>query len=230
MYPFVWHACRGIWVVCATTLGGWILLLSILGPLLITMLLLCVSGIPILERQVFSPLCLFFFLVFFFFLRCTFFPCVSFVFGLVFFARSLSLPLLRCCCSVSAAFLFYTTRFFFLLSFGAFLFFVIVVLSELALWSQNFTHCPVIETGWRRLVGTPKLQIILRKRATKCRSLLWKMTFKDKRSYESSPPCNRMHGLFDRIHACSRQNIRLFDRMKGRPRCAPELWALTHDV
>ena len=45
-------------------------------------------------------------------------------------------------------------------------------------------------TGWRRLIGSPKLQIIFHKRATKYRSLLRKMTYKDKGSYESSPPCN----------------------------------------
>ena len=44
-------------------------------------------------------------------------------------------------------------------------------------------------TGWRRLIGSPKLQIIFHKRATKYKSLLRKMTYKDKRSYESSPPC-----------------------------------------
>ena len=44
-------------------------------------------------------------------------------------------------------------------------------------------------TGWRRLIGSPKLQIIFHKRATKYRSLLRKMTYKDKGSYESSPPC-----------------------------------------
>jgi len=44
-------------------------------------------------------------------------------------------------------------------------------------------------TGWRRLIGSPKLQIIFHKRATKCRSLLRKMTYKGKGSYESSPPC-----------------------------------------
>jgi len=44
-------------------------------------------------------------------------------------------------------------------------------------------------TGWRRLIGSPKLQIIFHERATKCRSLLRKMTCKDKGSYESSPPC-----------------------------------------
>ena len=46
-------------------------------------------------------------------------------------------------------------------------------------------------TGWRRLIGSPKLQIIFHKRATKYRSLLRKMTYKDKGSYESSPPCSR---------------------------------------
>jgi len=44
-------------------------------------------------------------------------------------------------------------------------------------------------TGWRRLIGSPKLQIIFHKRATKYKSLLQKMTYKDKGSYESSPPC-----------------------------------------
>jgi len=44
-------------------------------------------------------------------------------------------------------------------------------------------------TGWRRLIGSPKLQIIFHQRATKYRSLLWKMTYKDKGSYGSSPPC-----------------------------------------
>jgi len=45
-------------------------------------------------------------------------------------------------------------------------------------------------TGWRRLIGSPKLQIIFHKRATKYRSLLREMTYKDKGSYESSPPFN----------------------------------------
>jgi len=44
-------------------------------------------------------------------------------------------------------------------------------------------------TGWRRLIGSPKLQIIFHKRATKYRSLLRKTTYKDKGSYEFSPPC-----------------------------------------
>ena len=44
-------------------------------------------------------------------------------------------------------------------------------------------------TGWRRLIGSPKLQVIFHRRATKHRSHLRKMTYKDKGSYESSPPC-----------------------------------------
>jgi len=44
-------------------------------------------------------------------------------------------------------------------------------------------------TGWWRLIGSPNLQIIFHKRATKYRSLLRKMTYNDKGSYESSPPC-----------------------------------------
>ena len=44
-------------------------------------------------------------------------------------------------------------------------------------------------TGWRRLIGSPKLQIMFHERAIKYRSLLRKMTYKDKGSYESSPPC-----------------------------------------
>ena len=50
----------------------------------------------------------------------------------------------------------------------------------------------LLDTGWRRLIGSPKLQFIFHKRATKYRSLLRKMTYKDKGSYESSPPCTRL--------------------------------------
>ena len=46
-------------------------------------------------------------------------------------------------------------------------------------------------TGWRRLMGSRKLQIIFHNRATKYRSLLQKMTYKDQGSYESWPPCTR---------------------------------------
>jgi len=45
-------------------------------------------------------------------------------------------------------------------------------------------------TGWRRLIGSPKLQIIFHKRATNYMALLLKMTYKDKGSYESLPTCS----------------------------------------
>jgi len=51
------------------------------------------------------------------------------------------------------------------------------------------SHITYHTTGWRRLIGSPKLQIIFHKRATKYRSLLRNMTYKDKGSYDSSPPC-----------------------------------------
>jgi len=46
-------------------------------------------------------------------------------------------------------------------------------------------------TGWRRLVGCLKLQIIFGKRATNYRALLRKITYKDKAFYyyDSMPPC-----------------------------------------
>jgi len=56
----------------------------------------------------------------------------------------------------------------------------------------NFAGSFICNSGdmrHRRLIGSPKLQIISHKRAIKCRSLLRKMTYKDKGSYESSPPC-----------------------------------------
>ena len=45
------------------------------------------------------------------------------------------------------------------------------------------------DTGWRRPIGCLKLQIIFRKRATNYRALLRKMTYGDKASCGSSPPC-----------------------------------------
>jgi len=50
-------------------------------------------------------------------------------------------------------------------------------------------------TGWQRLIGSPKRQIFFHKRATKYRSLLRKMTYEDKGSYESSPPCTKSRSL-----------------------------------
>ena len=44
-------------------------------------------------------------------------------------------------------------------------------------------------TGWRRLLGCLKLQVIFRKRATNYRALLRKMTCEDKASCASMPLC-----------------------------------------
>jgi len=43
----------------------------------------------------------------------------------------------------------------------------------------------VSDTGWRRLIGCLKLQVIFRKKASNYRSLLRKMTYIDKASYDS---------------------------------------------
>jgi len=45
------------------------------------------------------------------------------------------------------------------------------------------------DTGWQRPTGCLNLQVIFGKRATNYRALLRKMTYKDKASYASSPPC-----------------------------------------
>jgi len=50
-----------------------------------------------------------------------------------------------------------------------------------------------LRTEWRRPIGCLKLQVIFRKRATKYRALLQKMTCKDKASYDSTPPCRNLH-------------------------------------
>ena len=50
----------------------------------------------------------------------------------------------------------------------------------------NVFNTNILCTGWRRLIGSPTLQIIFHKRATKYRSLLREMSDEDKGSYESS--------------------------------------------
>ena len=70
------------------------------------------------------------------------------------------------------------------------------VISHMSHVWMSKLHIPtrhITDTGWRRLIGSPKLQIIFYKRAIKYRSLLRKMTCKDKGSYESSPPCTMNH-------------------------------------
>jgi len=57
-----------------------------------------------------------------------------------------------------------------------------ITCSVLIVWM----HC---NYWWPTPIGCLKLQVIFRKRATIYRALLWKMTYKDKASYGSSPPC-----------------------------------------
>ena len=47
----------------------------------------------------------------------------------------------------------------------------------------------IIRIGWPSLKGCLKLQVIFCKRATNTRALLRKITYKDKASYDSTPPC-----------------------------------------
>jgi len=54
--------------------------------------------------------------------------------------------------------------------------------------SQHLIHC-LSDTRRRRPMGCLKLQVIFRKRATNYRALLRKMTYGNKASYGSSPPC-----------------------------------------
>jgi len=53
----------------------------------------------------------------------------------------------------------------------------------------NFSLASSVITGWRRLIGCLKLQVIFRNRATNYRAVLRKMTHEDKTSYDSTPPC-----------------------------------------
>ena len=55
-------------------------------------------------------------------------------------------------------------------------------------------------TGWRRLIGCLKLQIIFCKRATDYRALLRKMIRKDKASYGSLPPCTNTSTQYMNTH------------------------------
>jgi len=53
-----------------------------------------------------------------------------------------------------------------------------------------YESSPPWNTGWRTCIGCLTLQVSLRTRVTDYRALLRKMTYKDKASYASSPPCN----------------------------------------
>jgi len=54
---------------------------------------------------------------------------------------------------------------------------------------EHVAGAHVTNKGWRRPIGGLKLQVIFHKRATNYRALLRTMTYKDKASYGSLPPC-----------------------------------------
>ena len=59
-----------------------------------------------------------------------------------------------------------------------------VYISHTSVYTYN------LSTGWRRCIRCLKLQVSFHKSATNYRALLRKMTYKDKASYASSPPCS----------------------------------------
>jgi len=65
-------------------------------------------------------------------------------------------------------------------------------------WHDSFI-CVTRLTEWRRPTGCLKLQVIFRQRTTNYRSLLQKMTYKDKASYGSSPSCSN---ICEKSHSC----------------------------
>jgi len=71
---------------------------------------------------------------------------------------------------------------------------------------------PQGHSGWQRCIGCLESQVSFCKRATNHRALLQKMTFKDKASYGSSPPCIfEVHELniymYIYIHVCTHTRV-----------------------
>ena len=101
-------------------------------------------------------------------------------------------------------------------------------MKRVSVWSTQSaeeTQQGVIQdTGWRRLIGSPKLQIIFHKRATKYRLLLRKMTYKDKESYESSPPCITCVYLSHHTYQWVMSHIWMHCVSCWRARSAEEIW------
>jgi len=62
--------------------------------------------------------------------------------------------------------------------------------------------CRTFSTGWWRPIECLKLQAIFCKRATNYKALLRKMTYEDKASYDSTPPCSTL--TFLRFSTCHR--------------------------
>jgi len=65
-----------------------------------------------------------------------------------------------------------------------------------------FNHSARCATGWRRLIGCLKLQVVFRKRATNYRALLRKLTYEDKASYGSTPPCSSTICICTCVYIC----------------------------
>jgi len=72
----------------------------------------------------------------------------------------------------------------------------------------------MLHTRWRRCIGSLKLRVSFHKRATNHRALLRKMTYEDKASYGSSPPCIVMlHSIF-----CSKFTFEKIQILQTLPR------------
>jgi len=67
----------------------------------------------------------------------------------------------------------------------------------------------ISNTGWRRPKGCLESQVIFRKWATNYRALLRKMTYKDKVSYASSPPCIRYQSQSEYISSNSHCHLKM---------------------
>jgi len=58
-----------------------------------------------------------------------------------------------------------------------------------------FIRIVSVYTEWRKVIGCLKSQVIFRTRASNYRALLRKMTYQDKASYDSMPPCSQLSEL-----------------------------------
>jgi len=71
------------------------------------------------------------------------------------------------------------------------------------------SYMMIQDTEWRRPIVCLELQVSFRKMTTNCRALLCKMTYKDKASYVSSPPCMRWQYMSVCAIKCARMNAKL---------------------
>jgi len=68
-----------------------------------------------------------------------------------------------------------------------------VLMAQRKVKYTKIIHVPrPTQTGWRKPIACLKLQVIFRKRATIYRALRRKITYIDKASYDSTPPCARV--------------------------------------